>query len=630
MSFCTACGHPIEEGVRFCTSCGRPAGSSVDVTEAIRAQTESTETAVHRTAPEPAIAIPAPETSGTATGTPPVDGELGEPSSTNTSASSTPSIPVQTDHATPTDSTGPAGAVHSPYPDAGSAPSRRLDSETFGHAAAEARARVGAGVQRIPVPQEQMVMALRHGALIAIGAWLVGVVLFALIDMFAEGNAAPILWARYATVLVGLTVGADATLGGTVEEVLETIYPNLGSLVDSLSDGSITGSGSISYMPLALTAGLLVTVSAVTRRAERKAPSASSRDRIIRAVIVGLAFGVVATALALTLRGGVTPDSPVVIGANSLQVFAFGTLLTTVSAFGGFESQADGVATRAAWRGDVRTGLEFVVATIVTASAALLVAVLWAGAQSPVPLTTNESPRDGLAEFLALVAVILLIVPTLVTMGAGALMGASVVMTWTTTTGWPLDGDAPKPRTMRFGLLEGTLPGQYILIGVALCLLAAVVVGLRAALRSDAMTPRARLWQPVVVAAAFWLALAWLSSVSVEAMATSESGSILERLTDSASGTTNSVVALGLLSVAVAAAVWTALAVWLGRLLVTRLGRNAPSLLTFVGGRQMDESWQVLLTDALLRRGQQPPKRLAVTADGLRNGSIPVPEHPLV
>lgn len=214
----------------------------------------------------------------------------------------------------------------------------------------------------------------------------------------------------------------------------------------------------------------------------------------------------------------------------------------------------------------------------------------------------------------------LLTVPTGLFAGGVMLMGASISTSVSGTGGeWQYE---------RFGIFDGTVMARYVLGCVVLSVLIAAWVGLRAALRAPAARDlRTRYWHPAVAAALLWGLLAWLSSGSVQLRAETDSTSFLRDSEPIAQVTSSAGVSV--LGAAFLAAAWTLLGVWVGRMLVRPLGRQFPAALEWVGGRHLHHSWQVLVTDAMLRRGMRPPPRLSGVARDLRTGRIRAPGDPL-
>ncbi|WP_226344381.1 hypothetical protein [Agilicoccus flavus] len=660
MTTCS-CGNALAPGVRFCTSCGQPvaaAAPTAHIADAVVAQADTASAVAQATAPAPVAAAAGSAAPGGATAVvpPPASSPPAAPSYPVPPAG--PAGPAGPDagHArlaeTPGAPTEPAAwgaapeasTTSSPYPEPVPAAPHRYDAQALSSAAERARTGVAASVQRIPLPQEQVVRALRDGALLALGSWIVCAVLLLLVDLFDEPNPRPLMWARGGVLVLALALRAPMGVTGTVQD-----QEQLGRILDSFNIDAVGNAGvSVTAMSFTLTLAVAAATVAVARRANRFSSSNTRRDRAIRAVLVGLAFGVVAAVLALVLRGEVTGTATLSIGADAGWMLICGAVLVAVAAFVGLGVEARaGVGLPSTWQRDVRAARDFVVAGLGASALVLLGYTIHEMSQRRnepwAPAVTQAATTEGAGPGALALAVVLfvLFVPTLVVVAAGVLMGASVtgsaVATWSGAENEQplLDVDR------RMGIVEGTVPGSMIFAALAVALLVVAFVAVRSGVRAPAGA-RARWWQPALVAAGGWALLAWLASMRLDADATvSEAdgagglNSVIQMLAGGESGgsvTADAGAGLGLavLGAALAAALWTAVAAWIGPMVVGAVARSAPKVVAVVGGRHMDDSWRVLLADAMLRRGQQPPRHLAPVAAGLREGRIAPPQHPLV
>lgn len=670
MPTCTECGQPLRAGARFCTSCGRPAAAqappqaqqtqqadeqsaaqsaaqrseAASIAQAATAQAQSAATAADSATPVAAqqealaaapghVAQPAPAA--------PTGPAPGLPHGATTATPQTPQdpqTPASTDAtaASPYPAAGsPYPAAGSPYPEPGAAGQRQFNAQAFTDAAGQARSRVGAQVERIPLPVEQINRALRDGALLALAAWGVGVAITALVDVFSEGDPAPILWARNGIVMLALVLRASVSLGMSLGDtgLLDGV---LGSSLERALGDVASARGSVTFMPLAVSALLMAVVFVVARRANLASATGSTRDRLIRAALMGGSFGVLAMVLAVVLRGPVAPATDAILAANWLQVLLGGLVLVGLAAFAGFGvGAADSARIPAAWAADLRTAAEMLIAPLTTVSGLAVVALLYglATQASAAGGSGSASPRDVLVGLLMALLVLLLLAPTMLVLAAGLLIGGTVMTSASMSTGLLGADTGGAQRAFGVGIIEGGLDGKWSLAMIALTVCGAALVGLRAATRSSADAGgRLRWWQPALLAAGAWLVLAWLATVSVSAEGSSESsgglfgvGAALGR--SAATGAAS--LGLSPFMVAIAAGVWTAAAVWLGHRFAPYVGASAPTMLARIGGKRLDLSWQVLLADALLRRGQVPPKRLEPVAQELRSGRLAPPARPL-
>ncbi|GAB47116.1 zinc ribbon domain-containing protein [Mobilicoccus pelagius] len=510
-----------------------------------------------------------------------------------------------------------------PYPPVGSAPRPQYDPAALGAAAGAARARLAGSVRQLPLPEAQITRAVRDGALLAAGSWLVCVLVIALFDVLREGNVAPMMWFRGGILLLALALRGAVSVDGDTS----FLPRDLRRLLD-LDDLDVAVSSS--FMPLGLTALVLGGAYLLARRADAGSRSTTTRDRALRALITGVTSAVIVTVLCLVLE--------LVVGSATVHARAVPTFLGTLAlvalaSFVGLGAHASAVARLPrSWAGDIRTGGEFVLAVL---TAAILVAVGFVvyavatndGGGSPIDRPEWQAidrftPFDAATSVLALVVVALVFVPTLLVVLGGVIIGVS--MTATLGVSGALRDDSPLPGdadhwSQSIGVLEGSVPGKYLAAALAICIVVALLVGLRAVLRHPTVgTPR--IWQPALVAALGWAVLAWLTAYRLNGTDNVED----------ATGGASAVLGLNALGAAAAAAVWVAFGVFVAHYLAGTLAFSAPSVLAVLGGKRMDPTWQVVLADALLRRGQVPPRHLTAVADGLRAGTIPPPGTPAV
>lgn len=622
MSHCSACGHDLRATAKFCTACGHrvtvaPTPTQLAEAAEVQSSTVLSVTNAATTEPVPAIVITEAGAALSAPVTEPVVRPSSPPAAVTT--------PTSVEHPPAGVGTEPAGQVVTPpvpqgahprYPEPGTVAAQRYDAAALSAAAGQARAHVGSTIQRIPLPQDQVMRAIRDGALLAAGAWLVCAAFLALVDVFTPGNAAPLMWARGGILIVAMAVRASVSLAGDLSDFAP-------SGVDRLT-GSLDTSGSMTFMPLALTVALLVAVAQISRRSDLASPSLTARDRALRALISGASFGVTATVLTVALR---TEIEGTTFGANWMQVLFGGTAFVTLAAFAGLGSTAsDGARLPHLWAADVHTGLEFVAACVTAAAALVTLVLLFAIMSRPETLSDlgeATSGSGGVLGVLALLLILVLFVPTMLVALAGVMIGASAVVD-TSSSGFLSQVTGAEEGGRSWGILQGGLPGFFLLLLVLFCVGLATVVGVRAALRAPAEgVGRHRIWQPAVIAATGWLVLAWVASFSAQGEGSTDNG--LANLIGMGSAGVTMTVGVSALGAAAAAAVWTALAAWIGRRAALRLGRLAPGALVHLGGRRLDATWQILVADAVLRRGKTPPKRLTHVADGLRSGAIPPP-----
>lgn len=632
MATCLSCGHQPADTAKFCTACGTKmpvaAAASLEtdrsVESAVQAQAQSVATAAFAATPEPALTAPA-ETAAAV--------EPGAPAVAPFGASTPPPVAGP---ATPAPAPAPASPYPNIYPEAGSVPPRSFNADGVAQAAGQARAQVAASVERIPLPSDQVTRALRDGVILAGLSWLVGTLVVVAVHV-ASGGAlgGPLLWIRSGVAVLAAAVRATVRITG----------PFMGSDLGF----------SATFMPVALTVAILAGGYHLARRAQRASASLRLRDRALRAAIMGLAFGVAAALLGLVLKGRITPDGSVEIASSWFGMFLGGTCLVALAAFWGLGSRSDDAARIPAAVGrDIRTGLEFVTGSLLVALGLVIAFVVVAVVKQAVsgsPAPSLSSARsvsgvgdgDGLRAVLMSVLAIVLYAPTLLAQFAAVMLGGTFAVTFEASATSEASGSLGNalnralsgqlgqssrvesgPLAERFGLMEGNLPTQLVLSCLAACLVLVAVAGLRAALRRPG-SAKLRWWQPALVAAGTWLVLAWLTSVN----AVGDIGGI--RLLDAvrASGEGRVHLGVSVWGTALAAGLLTAAAVFLGSWAAPQVGRAAPGVAARMGGRRMDEGWQLLLTDAMLRRAQQPPKHLAPLADALRTGRIAPPQQPL-
>lgn len=535
--------------------------------------------------------------------------------------------PAPTERGVPTGAgpVPPPGAAPAPPPylPAGSAPQPQYDPAALGAAAGAARARIAGSVEQLPLPQAQITRAVRDGALLAGGSWLVCVLVLALFDVLREGNVAPMMWFRGGILLLALALrGAVRVEGDT------SFLPSdpLGLL--DLDDLDVAVSSS--FMPLGLTALVLGGAYLLARRADAGSRSTTTRDRALRALITGVTSAVIVTVLCLVLELVVGSAT---VHARTVPTFLGTLALVALASFVGLGAHASAVARLPrSWAGDIRTGGEFVLAVLMAATLVAVGFLVYAvatndGGGSPIDRPEWQAidrftPFDAATSVLALVVVALVFVPTLLVVLGGVIIGVS--MTATLGVSGALRDDSPLPGdadhwAQSIGVLEGSVPGKYLAAALAICIVVALLVGLRAVLRHPTVgTPR--IWQPALVAALGWAVLAWLTAYRLNGTGTVED----------ATGGASAVFGLNALGAAAAAAVWVAFGVFVAHYLAGTLAGSAPSVLATLGGKRMDPTWQVVLADALLRRGQVPPRHLTAVADGLRAGTIPPPGTPAV
>lgn len=661
MSHCTACGRERRPGAKFCTYCGQqlaavPAPESLD--QLVDGQAAAAHQAAWAAGPstdeldhlEVAVADSTGSTAVSQTGAPDGNGPsapVPTPTTvvTGPAGGSAADTHHDTDPADTADHTDPAHtAAHAgpadvaaapppvaPYPDAppaedapvpppyppvGSVPRPQYDAAAIGAAAGAARARVAGSVERIPLPQHQVGRAVRDGALVAAGSWLACVLVLALFDLLNEGNAAPMQWFRGAVLLLALSLRGSVGAKGDPSDLPSSWFPG----VDL--DGSADGTVAASFMPLGVTALILAAAYLLARRSDAWSGSTSMRDRGLRAVITGATCAAVVALLSLLLEVRV---EEVVVNARPLPTFLGTLVLVSLATFLGLGAREAAVARLPrTWAGDIRTGSEFIIACLSAAALVIVGAVVYLYATNdggPVwdrpelRALPDLDPAGVATGALAVLVVVLLFVPTLLVVLGGLIIGASFTVSGSgLLSGGGLLAD-DRSMSQSFGVLEGTAPGQVLAAALVICVVIAVIVGLRSVLRQSAA---ARVWQPALVAAAAWLVLAWITGYRASGSARMDESSMHA----------SAVMGLNAVGAAVAAAVWVSVGILVARYLVGTLLTSAPRVLAFIGGKRMDRVWQIVVADALLRRGQQPPSHLAGVASGLRDGTIPPPSSP--
>lgn len=659
MSTCIECSQPLRTGARFCTSCGRPVAVETPVVDTAHeqagqiqaheappmqsgsiehvatAQAQSAASVADSATPvAAATAAPAAATPQTGMSTQPGTSQppLASPLHAPTAPQQSPGSHEGAGYPPPS---SPYPSAGSPYPAASPGGPRQLNAQAFSDAARQARSRVGAQVERIPLPAELVNRALRDGALLALGAWGVGVAITAIADIFSESDPAPILWARNGIVMLALVLRASVSLGMSLGDT-GLLDGGVGSVLERALGDIASATGSVTFMPLAVTLLLMAVVFITARRANAAATTGSSRDRVTRAALMGGSFGVVAMVLAIALRGPIAPGTTAILAANWLHVLLGGFVIVTLAAFAGFGVGAqDSARIPAAWAADLRTGAEMILAPLATVTILATGALIYQFATSSGATNSvgSASPLQTLTALLWMLLAVVLIAPTILVMGAGLLIGGTLMMSASMSTDVLGSNSGGAQRAYGIGIIEGGLDGKWSLAMIALTLCCAAIVGLRAATRTPASDgARLRWWQPALIAAGAWLVLSWLSTVSASAEGSTEGDGGLFGLGATAGrSAATGAASLGLspFMVALAAGLWTAAAVWLGHRFAPYVGASSPALLARVGGRRLHASWQVLLADVLLRRAQVPPKRLEPAAEELRSGRLAPPTNPL-
>lgn len=646
MSSCTACGQALRSEARFCTSCGQAVVAQPLVATA-NAQANAAEQATHSSTREPALTA-APEASAAQTQRPPVAARPSAPATSNGAGSTAGMAEVvngtgevsngaaapSENGATPAHPVPPA-TPENRYPTPGSTAPRQYDAAAISAAAAQAREQFGATVQRVPLPQEQITRAIRDGVLVAGGAWVLFALLVGLVDVFSEGNAAPMMWLRASALVLAGTVGSAVTISGSISGTVGDDLLSLFSLAGASSLGfDSAASMSMSFMPLGFTVILMVVVFFVARKAASSSQTADVRSRIIRALIMGAAFAVTATVLTMALQ---FHEGAMTLGASPVSVFLRALLLISLGAFVGLGAAGSRIASLPqAWANDARTGAEVVVGFFVVAALATLIPVVYALTQangnSGLPI--RFSILEGISTAAALSVLLLAYLPTLFVLLGGVIMGVTVTVD---VVGTGVAASADNVQRQRWGILEGGVPGVILLGMLVGGLIVAVVVGVRATLRRPVEANQLRLWQPAVIAGGLWLVLTWLTAISMKVDGSVEGsasfsglGSLLGGTSAGGSAGFVGTIGLSLAGVALAGAVWTLIAVGAGRTITLSVGRALPRVLAVLGGRGMHESWQVAVADSMMRRAQQPPKRLSGVAEGLRSGTIAPPTTPVI
>ncbi len=618
MPTCAQCGDELAVGSRFCSSCGSriidasaPEHTTVDaVTSAASAQADAAE-AASTAVVEPNLVHAAIETDSA-------------------------EMPREADEAGPSSkAASPTSETHL-YPAVPTAPRKPFTPEGFSQGAEQARntvaAGVTAGVERIPLPSHQITRALRDGALLSGLTWAVGTLVVMVGYLLAEMPAGgPLLWIRSGVAVAAASVRAEWRLAGKA--------------FGSEAGLAITALPTIFTMALAFAAYLFA------RAAQKASPTQSLRDRIWRAALTGASFGTVLVVLTVVLQGRITPDDSLTISANPIQALLGGIVVIGLPAFIGLGHGAiDRTRISAAWVADLRTVADFVIGSMILVAVFLIARTLLAlisnddilsAVGQPVSLDSGRALADGGLGVFLLIVVVPNLFATLLAQLGGMLLGGSFIVAIAPIVqtndpdsllgifGANESVRAVDPQVARFGLMEGNLP-PAVSVGVLLgCAVLVLAVGVRSGLRAPSVDAgghetRMRWWQPMLIGAITYGAMLWLTTARVEGD--------LRTLDLEIGSLRGGAISAGVnvWGAAFAAALLTLAAVVLGRQLTSRLGAVAPAAIAFLGGRRIDPSWQVLLTDAMLRRAQQPPTKFASVAEGLRSGRIPQPSRPLV
>lgn len=637
MSYCTECGTALAPAAKFCTSCGTAVAQSAPPAEAVTPVASpvtvvdvgssagflappaqpATQVAPPTAPAPPSIPSHAPThgaETGPAVGRDLIDEAVGQAAQGQRSAAETvtPAAPPVVDpYAQTPGAYAPTAPASPPVTVPNALRAKMGDPRLTRHA--DFGALTG---QDVIAAATTALISLAVTVAIALGAVLV------MITGLPEGSRGAIAdWFRTAVSMTAMAVGAPF--------VIEGFLPvNFGWWKYQLQ-----GDLSVRAVPLLLTGVLIAALAATTWYVERSSPAAPA-VRILRAILAG---GILALALtALSILGGGSlpfqskPGAPqtwldglegrpeliwVVLGSFVLATTVVG-LASWVQASRAAEHASDQEAAPISpWLMHARTAVEIAAAMFVVGLVALAVAAARSG--------TLDSPNADipLGTFIAF-APNLLAATTALALGGSLRADGHMSATWSVASRTPAEQES---FDRSVGLLTGGIDPVRVLPLLLLVLLATTIVATRSTLRRPSSSGVfERLWQPVALIAAFWAVIALVAGVSARStgLGGERDGLGVDIAADGAA-------AIGLPSVTLMAAFWTAAALVLARILTPRIAGAAPAGFARWGGRDIDPTWRVLLTDSLLRRGRPVPAHLEDVATALRTGSVAPPATPL-
>lgn len=500
----------------------------------------------------------------------------------------------------------------------------------------------GAWLQQVTIkvaklPKAQTTAAAKDGllALTAIlGVLLVCVALAAGIFASEGHHGAPADWLRAAVIIVGLGMHVPAELHVAVA-----------------AGQGVTGSGTFvvaaTFTPLIVTALVGFGCFWFARRTERRLGSQNISAAAVASVLTGAVFAGAAALVALLLSGmpgfGLTDSNTfdtsttASLGANPWWLLLAAFALTTACTFVGRATalaRARGVTlshlapTRVnPWLADLRTAKNMILGAAAVTALGLVCVLGWIGIHalfmsepsSAASVSVAGTPGPGAKDVVGAIVAVALLLPNLIVACVGFALGGTLGYSGSGSAGTSLLSSAPWVGNLNkgIGFLTGGVPTTAYLILVPM-LIMALALGVRAVVQRAPEDPYGpHVWRTSALFAAFWVLPAFLVQVSA-----SISGNVaaLGQSGDAAGSTT---VGLGMPSILVAALLWGVIAALGGAQIARLVAASLPRPISWLGGRDTNPDWEMLLADAVMVRDAKMPNRLAAAADRVRGGARP-------